>query len=476
MTPEPPPPPPSARSLEQLPPELIEKILLYVVGDVTPPIAYDKNWDHVLRCHKEILTGSSHATPLLAHRLVSRTLRDNSWRALAGVVGETIFDLRSKNSVENLITVTRCRELSPWVHKLTISCFVIGTVIDLDSNYTPPEQPDMDEDIRTELKHINFEDGSWHASAWGWVNDEPVPSASVLNRGTFPTVETQPLVELLGECFESLHNLSAVHYHYDDCYIPGRFRLMANHYYRRHHHYRGLLYNKLDEAGNRGAFLGQFILIEALAKASTKLNSFQLAALLRGAHCFHVLSTTETIVRVLKSVEHLVLRDEMDIIPSGESSPPTIAMLTTTYFPNLRSLTLEAWRDSSFSGNGYTLPLPELLEVPDLENLTIVRGVQSDRQLLNFLQLFRVNARTVTLKSMQERSYAPILGILKQFKLDRLTICDGKNQWWDEDTADQDGYRGVPKGMLESLAKYIDLGPPRAARESGNSTMHTATE
>jgi hypothetical protein len=263
MTPEPPPTPSGARSLEKLPPELIEKVLLYVVGDVTPPITYDENWDHILRCYEEITTDTPHTTSLLAHRLVSRTLRDNSWRALARVIGETIFDLRSKNSVESLIAVSRSQELGPWVHKLTISCFVLGTEVDLNPWFQTPDQPNMDDDIRTELRQIKSKDSSWHASAWGWINDKPE-----LNQGTSPTDGTQPLVELLSECVESLHNLSAVHYHYDDCYIPGRFRLMANRYYRRHHHYRGLLYAEFDEESNRGALLGQFILIEALAKAS----------------------------------------------------------------------------------------------------------------------------------------------------------------------------------------------------------------
>jgi hypothetical protein len=60
--------------LEKLPPELLEKILLEVAGDKTPVIAYEENWDHILRCHDEIPTDTSRATALLAPRLVSHTL------------------------------------------------------------------------------------------------------------------------------------------------------------------------------------------------------------------------------------------------------------------------------------------------------------------------------------------------------------------------------------------------------------------
>jgi hypothetical protein len=184
-----------------------------------------------------------------------------------------------------------------------------------------------------------------------------------------------------------------------------------------------------------------------------------------------MLSTTETIVHVFKSVERLVLRDELDVIHHSGSTPLTTAMLTTTYFPNLRFLTLEAWRDSSFSVYEPRAPLPEPLQVPSLRKITILRGQQSDRRFLEFLQLFKDTVRSITLNSMLDYSYEPIARILEQFKLDRLTVYKGPFKWSDavmpyynsedEATVDEDGYRSNLRRVMGSLAKIVDWDPPQ---------------
>jgi hypothetical protein len=88
--------------LEQLPAELLEKILLEVVSDVKPPGSYDPYGGADRRSRTELDLGHSLASKLLVHRLVSRTLRDSSWRTLAKVIGETIFDVNSRQSIKNL--------------------------------------------------------------------------------------------------------------------------------------------------------------------------------------------------------------------------------------------------------------------------------------------------------------------------------------------------------------------------------------
>jgi hypothetical protein len=70
---------------------------------------------------------SSFATRHLAHRFVSPTLRDASWRAFAKVVGETLFDMCPKENMEILKAVAKYEALAPWIRKFTIGYLTVGT-------------------------------------------------------------------------------------------------------------------------------------------------------------------------------------------------------------------------------------------------------------------------------------------------------------------------------------------------------------
>ncbi|EFQ91033.1 hypothetical protein PTT_12264 [Pyrenophora teres f. teres 0-1] len=99
--------------LEQLPSELLEKVLLEVVSEVMPPTSSQAN--------EEIKSGQTFASKLLAHRPISRPFCNHFWRALAKVVGETTFELCSRGSFEDLVAVSQCKKLVPWLNKLTFS-------------------------------------------------------------------------------------------------------------------------------------------------------------------------------------------------------------------------------------------------------------------------------------------------------------------------------------------------------------------
>jgi hypothetical protein len=105
-------------------------------------------------------------------------------------------------------------------------------------------------------------------------------------------------------------------------------------------------------------------------------------------------------MNVFQSVKNLHLRDDIVDAFSPEPTLATMSEVTMTKsaFPNLRSLTLEPFADSSFSESTDLTPLPKQSEVPSLTDITIVRGWQSDRQLLAFLELSKCTVRSVTLK------------------------------------------------------------------------------
>jgi hypothetical protein len=394
-----------ASSLETLSPELLENILLKVVGDMPPIVTYDDHCGSVLqRCDEGPSYGTSLVGPLLAHRLVSRTIRDSSWRSLAKVIGETIFDLRSQNSIENLIGLTRCTELVPWVHKLTISCFVVRNGYPYFTGYVPYQ-----EDIRDELLEVSCTEKQWYPSAWKWAIEVAEHADSGSDYAYSPTDETWALVELLGVCFRSLNQLNAIHYHYDGEWIPGRFeQIVANH--------TGSVADwdfsvGMEGAGAHGAYLGQFVLVEALAVADTKVKTLELAVSMGGPHSFEIFSPSATIKRVLQSVETLTLRDELIALDPKSPMPPSVSTVTITKanFPNLRSLTLQAWYGWFFRSRWkHMAPLPKPADVTRLTNITIACAQQSDPQILEFLQLFKDTVRSVTLRRM-ETSYEPIL-------------------------------------------------------------------
>jgi hypothetical protein len=476
-----------ASLLEQLQLELLEKIMLEVMDDVASPITYDEDWKHVLRCCAEISTGTSIATLLLAHRLVSCTLRDSSWKSLAKVIGETIFDLRSKDSVENLAAVTECPQLVPWVQKLTVSCFTVDHQNGFPHLWFVRDGSRRNK-IGPHLPRAKAMERLWYPLAWRWAEDGSGRVDSVDGYSLSPQDGTEALVALLGKCLRSLHNLSSVNYHYEDNYVPGRYRLAAG-------HLPGSFSVDETDACDRGAWLGQFMLLEALAIAQTELKSLEISVTLGGPHWFELLSTNDTVLRVLQSVQTLTLRDELaqPIPGSPASRNMSVVTLARTCFPNLRSLTLEAYTPCILSYDPFPSGLPETIDVPRLADLTIIHGRQSDELFLGFLRRLKDSVRSVTLNAMQGSTYEPILEVLKQFGLDKLTIYDKDDKWWGKEeyvgpyfkengqwrrkcTVDKYGFRGVPKGLLEGFAKEVNVGPLKAGEEFSGSNANTATE
>ncbi|KAF2028086.1 hypothetical protein EK21DRAFT_90911 [Setomelanomma holmii] len=106
------------RPIERLPPELLEKVL-FEVAATTPPLARAYRDDHV-----EVYSGN-HAKVLaehLAFRMTCMTFRALSWRALAKVLDDTIFDLASRQSIRYLDDISRKDELALWLSRLNITC------------------------------------------------------------------------------------------------------------------------------------------------------------------------------------------------------------------------------------------------------------------------------------------------------------------------------------------------------------------
>jgi len=87
--------------------ELLESILLLVVKDARLCCLESRpdSLCEVYRC------GSM--DQMLDFRFTSSSFRDASWRTLAKVIGDTKFDVASRNSVENLKAISQSEELAP---------------------------------------------------------------------------------------------------------------------------------------------------------------------------------------------------------------------------------------------------------------------------------------------------------------------------------------------------------------------------
>jgi hypothetical protein len=109
----------AASPIENLPAELLEQLLLYVVGDVVPPVSVDSD---ARRVHRVMQVKRNHVQLSLAFRLSCKKLYACSWRALGSFLGETVFDIRSRESCDHLLAVSQCENLAPWITKLTLAC------------------------------------------------------------------------------------------------------------------------------------------------------------------------------------------------------------------------------------------------------------------------------------------------------------------------------------------------------------------
>lgn len=94
-------------AIGKLPAELLEKFLLEVVQDSVP---FDHNAPHRKQFHVQKDQSASHK---FAFEATCSVFRNLSWQALATVIGATIFDIRSGESVQNLKSISRTGTLAP---------------------------------------------------------------------------------------------------------------------------------------------------------------------------------------------------------------------------------------------------------------------------------------------------------------------------------------------------------------------------
>ncbi|KAH7087182.1 hypothetical protein FB567DRAFT_593023 [Paraphoma chrysanthemicola] len=466
MVTSPSPPLAGTRPIEKLPTELLEKILLEVVNSVKCPIIYEDTGQETLRSQEEIEQGASLAKGLLAHRLVSRTMRGCSWRGLGRVVCETVFDLRSAQSFENLTAVSERKELAPWISKFTVAFFAVKDSYPFSELVSPLEMANnMDKGSREELLRIRASDRRWSDETWRWGETTQTQSMLQTEQRLRLGDGSKTAVDLLTRCINLFPNLSYISYYFNERETSARFRGLA----RQHRNKTNHRFSVGDEIGEHGAYLGMHLVTEAMIRASFRPNKLDLHAYLHEPHYFNVPVSFDRLKDVFSKVEHLKLSNlcSLGSHQHETTSSESVVTIDRNLFPALHSLTLQADWCHEYEDDS-SVPIPTTNHVSELNRITIIYGWQSSPKLLGFLHLFKPTLQSVTLRQMEDVSYKPILTALRSFNLDMLAIYDGYDEWWDEESADPKGYRGVPMEAFDGIAKTLILRPPQKENASSN--------
>ncbi|EAT77395.2 hypothetical protein SNOG_15170 [Parastagonospora nodorum SN15] len=288
--------------LERLPSELLEKILLEVVGDIIPPAGYRHNDAKPIRCELEGEFGASFASLLLGHSI--------SWRSLAKVLGETLFDMCSEESMANLVALTRCASLAPWMNKLTMSCFKVNKTYPFIHDALANDGNDgcvvayLNDVHQNDLRRLRDVDKIWYTTAWSLPTTTEDTSVLELGPVGINAEFERGLKYMVSACMVSLVNLDNICYYYDVDHIPARFRDFA------HQHKSNDLFNFAVVSGvisEAGADLGFRLLMDMMLVAKLQPKCLCLAVTIKEPQYFVTSASSDAAMSIFRQVRELTL-------------------------------------------------------------------------------------------------------------------------------------------------------------------------
>lgn len=207
---------PAASSIEKLPAELLKWILLEAVSDINPPIYHTEHGVNRLRRREQCEDRQPTASDFLGSRLVCSRFRDAAWRVFAKVIGETVYDIGSSDSIQNLCAVPGQPDVVPWVKKLNLSCNILNRCDTEDLQLAP--------DAATKLKEVRCCEQKWTPNVLDAADTH-------LNLYMRTRLETDSVHELyaaqLQEALLPLKNVEQISYIWDGGILPQRQGGMA---------------------------------------------------------------------------------------------------------------------------------------------------------------------------------------------------------------------------------------------------------
>jgi hypothetical protein len=468
----------SESAMHELPAELLEKILLEVIGNGAPQ--YERtSREESLRLFREEIEPTSAS---LAFRATCIIFRDLSWRAFARTIDHTVFGLASKCSVENLKAVSDTKYLTPWITRLSITFRVVEprypwTLYDNDEEMGVALR-NIDPRARQMFYDIKDDEKAWHPEIgllWSdvLVNGE-LPEGDVglaRNRTRSLNLETT-----LAPYLERFKNLDELRYLHTGPAAPGTYRKFFQQATSQARAEASKVFPGygLCVLTDLNAHLGLEIMLNSCVQAGLQPRILELAVDLDEHHAFITDVPETVIVDFCKKVEDLSLYDNYCPFYDGEDGQvkqPRVA-ITKTIFPALRSLTIDH-RNLVASPYISVAPLPPSTDIPTLSHLEVHKAKIHETSLLAFITRYGQVLETVSLEGMQGNRYESILSILERKDLKQLTITHETSEYWEaykkdpghprwrDDDNDVEGLlRDLQKDRLKGLAEEVVLLPP----------------
>ncbi|KAF2132972.1 hypothetical protein P153DRAFT_177516 [Dothidotthia symphoricarpi CBS 119687] len=436
--------------LAKLPAEIIEMILLETVqNEIIPPIRI-VNGESVVRWKKELEVGHSLAISLLEIRLVCRTFRDLSWQVFGEVLGETLFDIRSKESFANLMAASECKELASWTTKLTITCCNVEEDWMRDMN--PFFYANAGESIQDEIQRIKQAEQSWFPQVWSYALDLERIHVSILARS-------------LAGCLRNFRKIRAICYQFDDALPPQRYRNILRHSLEVKLNF--TMY--VDTLAGTGAQVGLKLFVEALASAGTTPRQLELAVEFPGHDAFITYASTQALSKVFQHVEELYLKNAYLSFHRNNrdpSSEPTVT-ITKSLFPALRSLTVDRF-DTLLKEDAFVAPLASSLDPPTVTCLRISRSHIDRLPMISGIANCRKSLQRLTLDSDEPARFDRLSMAIDFLRLEVLEIRQGSDKTWKTFTSTIHRSRTLLHKVLEDFSRlpweevtrHVVLGPP----------------
>jgi len=453
--------------IEELPTELLECILLEVAKHVVPPVTEDKDSGFVVYRYAQ----EEEQACSLAFRLTSRRFRNCSWKAFGAYLGETIFDLRSRQSISNLTAASTCEHLAPWVTKLIIACAEAppGYPFDQRAYTMRMEQAEWDQlrqDSYSDLHQIKLAEDSWYPGIWKKQKGYGSPmTGSGIAMSIIQEAGTRALQDVLAQALFCFKNMDYIGFYHQPRTRPGRYHNLFQ-------KFRNISpYREEEVMRNAGdvAHLGLRILIHAMVASKITVRTMTLAVDLDEHHAFITNIPSAIFAKASQKVETLVLRDMYcPYYESPSYGKKGRLSITRSLFPRLRSLVVDHSEHSEFIHPRPTIPLPSPSDTPALDKLTVRNTKMNAENLHSFLQCYGQQARCISFESPANREYCSALESVRNLHVETLEIehhYGGECYWKSINIKEAVDESEDPELLYleefpENLAKTVKLHPP----------------
>jgi hypothetical protein len=449
--------------IEKLPIELLEGILLEVTKHTVPPVLEEEDPLSILyRCHLDKELACS-----LAFRLTSRGFRDCAWKAFGAYLGETVFDLRSRQSISNLTAASTCRNLAPWVTKLIVACdgiperYPILRRSDLPL-MTEAEWNHESQNIDSDLLRIRQADESWYPSIW---------KSPMMSRGIAITasreaerMEIQDILATALRCFSNIYHMRFYHESYSP---PGRY----HNFFKKINVNSPCSYSRHDSVCGAVAHIGLEILIHAMAASNTNVRTMTLAVDLDDHHAFPTNTSPDIFAKVSHQIETLVLQDKYFQLRDEDVHDETSLSVTKDFFPKLKWLIVDHGLYTDWINDRPTTSLPSSSNTPVPTKLTVKNTEMTGEAFLSFLQCYGQHAQCITLESLTDADYRPVLESVRNLHIETLEIHNRYSESYWKSSKDHeaesslaydvlDMLEELPQDLVQQAAKTVKLYPP----------------